>query len=190
MRSRILGVAAGLSMILTTSGPARADSRVVAECWLYAVANHTITGSQDTFTGVMYYGGGKVDDREPTTMLDAPWWGCYVKVAGSVAAGAPPQYGLAGYQQVTFHYDGTVPLEICISAGIDQSAEWCEPITEAAFPFEPLYDLLYFGKELADSTLCIVVSVLDDVIDCPPYDQYRSEPQVRTVSGAVRSGVG
>jgi hypothetical protein len=168
----LAGVAVGM---MALNAPIAHAAVVRSGCGFDSVAQETVTGGQDTFTGGAY-GYAVFDDQGTHTLR------CYVTVDGVEQATTPTQSGtafVATAGQVTYNAAEGATVDLCTE--IDGATVSCGPADEQQIPpqevidlINQVFDILITVAETVDGVLAPVYAIIDgierDVIDpqvCP-----------------------
>jgi hypothetical protein len=124
---------------LGVSAPISHAAAVTADCGFDTIAQETVTGGQDTFTGVAY--GYAVSDTAGASISVS----CEVRVNGGTAASTTP--GPSGQAsvtagQVTYTASDADTVTLCAVWTGSESGEACGPTTTQQIPPQEVIDLI------------------------------------------------
>jgi hypothetical protein len=167
----LVGVVAGM---MALNAPVAHAAVVRSGCGFDSVAQETVTGGQDTFTGGAY-GYAIFDDQGTHTLR------CYVTVDGAEQATTPTQSGtafVATTGQVTYNAPEGATVDLCTE--IDGATVSCGPATDSQIPPQEVVDLV--------DQIIGVVDVFGPTIDflvCPIFVALAGTYAVTTPFGNV-----
>jgi hypothetical protein len=148
-----LVLAATVAATLTAGAPVAHAAPVRAECGFGAVAQETVTGGQDTYTGTAY-GYAVFDDLNVHTLR------CYVTVDGAEQASTP-----TGSGQVLVHTEGLLTYNAPEGSDVDV----CTEIDSQTVGCRDADQTQFLPQEVQDAVDALCAKLPPPLSDCPPY---------------------
>jgi hypothetical protein len=134
-------------------------SVVYYDCSVVAAANELVTGSSDTYSGVMF-GVAVFDDADSHTLR------CYIRINGGEAASTPKESGTVAVRTlglVTFTVPPDSFVEICTE--IDAVTVSCSSVEISQIPPQEVEDLLTTLEDVVTTVEQTLPESLTNFID-------------------------